>query len=131
MKTYSRFLIVWFINFLIVYYANSLYPMYYALGNAGLSLIKAAIFSAFLLTLAGRIAKTVLPSWGIKTKGRYQKFLLYWLTNSAAIWLIARFSFVTGFGIRAYYYALVLGFIACLAQWLLRQVFKYAKIIEK
>jgi len=112
-----------------MYYAESLYPFAYALGNADITPTKAAIFSGFLLTIAGRAAKDILPNWGIKTTGRYKKFVVYWLVNSAAIWLIARFAFITGFGISSYYYALALGFVSTFLQWIARQVFKKAKLV--
>src|SRR3989344_6956353 len=129
MKSTLRFAMVWLANLLPIYFASAYYPMNYTLGNASISPFKAALFSGFLLTLAGRIAKDVLPKWGIKTNGRYKKFAVYWLVNSAAIWLISRFAFVTGIGISAYTWAIVLGFVGTLAQWLTRQIFKKLKMI--
>ena len=130
MKPVSRFVVVWLANFLVIFVANSYYPTYWALGNSSLSPLKAAIFSSFLLTVAGKAARELLPKWEINVSGRIKKFLLYWVTNSAAIWFIARFAFITGFGVSTYYYAILLGFVACLGQWLVRQVFKYAKLIN-
>lgn len=129
MKPVSRFAIVWLANFLVIYLANSMYPTLWVLGNASLTPLKAIIFSSFLLTVAGKVAREVFPKWGIKVSGRLNKFLLYWVVNSAALWLIARMAFLTGFGISAYYYALLLGFVAGIGQWLIRQIFKYAKLV--
>ena len=105
------------------------FPMYFALGNAAFAPMKAAIFSGFLLTFAGRVSKDLLVNWGVKITGRYQKYLAYWLVNSAAIWLIARFAFITGFGIYSYLYALILGFVVTFGQWIFRQLFKKAKLL--
>ncbi|OGM15433.1 hypothetical protein A2985_02405 [Candidatus Woesebacteria bacterium RIFCSPLOWO2_01_FULL_43_11] len=129
LKTYLRFVLVWLVNYAVLSLANSYFPNFYELGNVNLTTTAATFLSSFLLTLAGRLAKTALTKWGVKADGRAKRFVLFWIVNSAAIWLIARFASLTGFGIAAYYYALSLAFAATLAQWLTRQVYKKAKLL--
>ena len=58
-------------------------------------------------------------------------FFYYWLTNFVAIWILARFAALSGFGIEAYYWAISLGFVANLVQWVLWTVLDKAKLVEK
>jgi uncharacterized membrane protein YvlD (DUF360 family) len=129
LKHYLRFVLIWLANSLLVYIAFALYPSSYALGTAFIPAGLAPFVAGLLLTLICRLGKILLPKIGIELKGRYAKFLYYWLVNSAAVWIIARFAPYTGFGIAAYYWALLLGFFTSLVQWLLRQAFKRSNLI--
>ncbi|MFZ5932670.1 MAG: phage holin family protein [Patescibacteria group bacterium] len=125
-KAYVRFLIIWLVNAGLFYLATSLYPANFVLGNASLTPLWAAVVSGFLLTVLCRWARPVLSKIGLSLSGRLKMFVFYWLVNAGAIWLIARFSYLTGFGITAYYWALALGFVTNLSQWVVRQIFKAA-----
>lgn len=131
MKFYLRFLLVWFVNSLVILLANQMYGIYYVLGNAVLTPMMAGIFTAFLLTVLTKSVKPLLVKAGLIKKGKGMMFITYWLVNSIVIWILARLSVITGFGIPAFYWAFVLGFIASFGQWLLRQGFKGFKLIEK
>jgi uncharacterized membrane protein YvlD (DUF360 family) len=56
-------------------------------------------------------------------------FLVYSAVNAFGIWLLGRIAPVSGFGLAAFYYAVYLGIIASVAQWLLRQIFKAATLL--
>lgn len=124
MKSYSRFLAVWILNSALFFFANKFFPTNFVLGNAVLTPIAAAILSGFLLTLFTRFAKQVLKKVKMAEGGRMKKFLIYAAVNFFGIWLLARLSMVTGFGIPAFYFAIYLGVTACFFQWLVRQLFK-------
>ena len=129
MKVYSRWLIVWIANSVLFLLANKYFPANFVLGNAVSTPIAAAIFSGFLLTLSTRFAKQVLQRTKAGKMGRIKMFLVYSAVNAVGIWIIARFSVVSGFGIPAFYFAVYLGLAASLFQWLVRQLFKAVKLL--
>jgi uncharacterized membrane protein YvlD (DUF360 family) len=121
MKMYVRFLLVWAINSIVLLLANAYYPANFVLGNAVMTPTMAGILTGFLLTLLLR----VFGSFSRKPKSnRFLMFVYYFLANSFVLWLLARISVVTGFGIPSFKYAFYLGFVVCLVQWLVRQAFK-------
>lgn len=131
MKFYLRFLLVWIVNSVVILLANQFYGRYFVLGNAVLTPMMAGILTGFLLTVLTRSIKPVLTRFGLAKKGRVVMFVKYWFINSIIIWILARLSVITGFGIPAFYWAFVLGITASLGQWIMRQVFKNFKLIEK
>lgn len=129
MKHYLRFVLVWLANSLLIYLAATVYPSNFALGTAFVPTGIAPLAAGLVLTLICKVGKGLVKSLGVELKGRYSKFLYYWLVNSIGIWVVARFSTYTGLGISAYYWAVGLGFVASILQWLLRQAFKKSKIV--
>lgn len=124
MKVYTRFIGVWFVNFLVFYLANKYFVESYVLGNAVITPIVAATVSGFLLTLFTKFSKSLKSVVKLEKAGRIEMFLIYTLVNAFGIWLLAKISPVSGFGIPAFYLAIYLGFVASTLQWLLRQLFK-------
>lgn len=127
MKMYLRFLFIWAFNSLMIILAHSYYGGSYVLGNAVMTPTTAGILSGFLLTVFCLGAKPVLKML-IAKQGRVIMFGGYWLINFIGLWILARLSFVSGFGIAAFYYAFTLGVFTALGQWLLRQAFKVTKL---
>ncbi len=128
MKHFVRYLLIWAINSSLILLANKYWPSNYVLGNAVIPPIYAAIFAGFLLTVFDKAMKPIIKKAIVKERGRYIMFGIYWLVNSVGIWIIARLSFLSGFGISAFYFAIALGFVASLGQWLGRQLFKAARL---
>lgn len=131
MKFYIRYLSVWALNSALIIAAATYYSSSYVLGNAIIPPVTAGIFTGFLLTVFDRLPQPLFTKFEIKTKGRLVMFIFYWLVNSVGIWIIARLSFLSGFGIVSFFWAFTLGFIVCLGQWALRQLFKSLKLLEK
>lgn len=129
MKVYARFLAVWILNFFVFFMANKYFPRFYVLGNAVITPAVAAAVSAFLLTIFTRFAKSLRPAVRLDRAGRIEMFLVYSVVNAFGIWLLAKIAPVTGFGIPAFYFAVYLGIVASLSQWLLRQVFKVVSLL--
>ncbi len=129
-KFLIRFALVWLVNSVLLFAASWLYPSDFVLGNAALDKNIAGIFSGFLLTLFCKISKPLLKKLELHFQGRYKMFVTYWLINSLGIWVIARLEAVSGLGISAYYWAFGLGFVASFVQWLVRQAFKKAKLLQ-
>lgn len=130
MKAYIRYTIVWLINTALILGANSLFPQNYVLGNAVIPPVYAALFTGFLLTVLCRAAKPVATKLKAQEKGRYVMFLIYFGVNTISIWVLARVSFLTGFGISAFYFAIFLGLATDLGQWVARQIFKATKLLD-
>jgi len=125
LKKYLRFLVVWAVNSCIILLANNCYRSNFVLGNAVMTPIMAVILTGFLLTIFLRFAK----SFSKKFSGnRYKMFGYYFMANAVGIWILARLSAITGFGISAFYWAFYLGLGTSLGQWVTRQVFKKFKL---
>jgi len=129
LKQYVRYLIIWAINTGVIMLANTYWPSNYVLGNAVIPPIYAAFFAGFLLMVFDKAMKPIIKRLIMKERSRYIMFGIYWFVNFVGVWLIARISVVSGFGISAFYFAIALGFVACVAQWLVRQFFKLVKFI--
>jgi len=131
MKKYLPFLSFWLLGSLFLYLATLFYPANFELGNFWLSSLAAAFWAGFWLTALVWAAKPALVKFNLKLKGRAKMFLFYWLCNSAAIWIVARFAPLTGFGISRFYWAIGLGLILNLGQWGLWQGLKAADLVKK
>ena len=131
MKKYLSFLCFWLVGSLFLYLATFFYPANFELGNFWLSPLAAMFWAGFWMTVLVWAAKLVLTRLNLKLKGKAEMFLFYWLCNSAAIWIIARFASFTGFGISRYYWAIGLGLVIKIAQWGLWKGHKAANLAKK
>ena len=131
MKKYLSFLSFWLLGSLFLYLATFFYPANFELGNFWITPLAATFWAGFWITVLVWAAKPVLTKLNLKLKGRVKMFLFYWLCNSAAIWIIARFAHLTGFGISRYCWAIGLGFVMNIAQWGLWQGLKAANLAKK
>jgi hypothetical protein len=127
MKQYTRFLIAWGVNTLVILLANAYFPTNYVLGNAMIGKVTAGFLVGFMLTFMMRLAKGIIKK---NIDARYLRFGFYFIANSVSIWLLARFAPIFGFGIPAFYYAFYLGLAACIFQWISRQIFKKLNLIK-
>ncbi len=129
MKQYLRYLIIWLINSGVIILANEFWPSNFVLGNAVIPPIYAAFFAGFLLMVFDRAMKPIVKKLIQKERSRYVMFGIYWFVNFVGIWLIARVSFLSGFGISAFYFAIGLAAAAGIGQWLGRQFFKLVRFV--
>ena len=129
-KKYTKFLIIWAANSLVVFLANWFYPTNVVIGTYRTSFVLAVALTGLLITLFCRGASVFLKKYVQKyLKGRYGMFVFYWVVNAATVWIIARIAPISGFGISSYFWALILGFGLSLGQWLVRQGFKSTKLL--
>ena len=137
MKKYIPFLCFWLLNSIILYLSGIFFPKNIVLGNVGLSTIMATFVAGFAVAVIGKAIKPIFKKVGlelfkrsgIKLGREHQKFLFYWGANSVAIWLAARFSFLLGFGISSYIWALGLGLALNLIQWACWLTLKKKKLV--
>lgn len=126
MKTTFKQLLIMFASFFVlhsatVYLAYMFMPGTVALGTHVFSPLQALLQSVFIITL---IMVGFTPAIEFLEE-RYQMklkdmhwVLLYFVINAAAIWFVARFSEMLGFGISSWMVAVVLAVIFDLEQGL-------------
>lgn len=99
-------------NFVVLYFANLLFPREVVLGTYFLSSGWAIFHSMILLTLVDTFIIPVVHYHESVRGSMYSSkewMLLYFVLNSLAVWVIARFANNLGFGISAWWVALFLG----------------------
>lgn len=131
MKKYIPFVSFWVLNSLLLYLAELIFPNYFVLGNFWLSGPLAMLWAGLWLTVIIWGAMSLPNRLNVKITGPLKILVFYWLINSIAIWVLARFAALSGFGIAAYYWAICLGLVANLAQWGLWMGLEKAKLVEK
>lgn len=113
----TSFLSFWITNSLFFYLAFLVWPQSVVLGNEVRSPIVAAMLNGFLLTLIVVVVPYILKLINIKVKQEGERALVYFVFNAIGIWILARLAKVTGFGITAFWVALILGAVVNLLQW--------------
>lgn len=116
------FLCFWVTNSLFFYLASLFWSTAVVLGNNIRSPFIAAIMSGFILTLVITLVPFILKSAGYKIKKEKEQAAVYFIFNAIGIWLIAKLANFLGFGIKAFWVALILAAVVNLLQLL---VWKY------
>ncbi|MEJ2348092.1 MAG: hypothetical protein P8Y17_02730 [Patescibacteria group bacterium] len=101
---------------LLLFLASKLFVGDIVLGTYRLSVTEAAIFSGALITFLSWVAWSFLKARGIAMKKKIMLISFLWLCNAAAVWIVARFAYLTGLGISSYRWALLLGLVTAFAQ---------------
>ena len=108
----------WIINSLVLWILSLIWPGFVVFGNANFAPVVAIIWTGFLLTIVITVTQPALQQLKIKTPKEYQMGVVFLVVNVVALWILARWvQPVTGFGIGAFYVAIVLGIITNFAQW--------------
>lgn len=129
MKKSLPFAFYWLVNFVLIFAAGTYYMNGFTFGSATIpNPILAMAWTALLLTVLCRLAKPLVAQAKGSVNKRLKNFVLYWGINSVAIWLLARIPGLTGFGIARFYWAIGLGLVLNLGQWVTRQGLKAAKL---
>ncbi|MEN8252886.1 MAG: hypothetical protein ABFQ62_00700 [Patescibacteria group bacterium] len=119
MKTSFKQLLTMFVSFFlvqsaIVYLASMLFADQVVLGTHLYSPLQGLLQSMFVLTLimvgAMPVIELVLKRYKIKFQDKHW-LLLYFVINTVAIWVVARFAEQLGFGISSWLVAVILGLI--------------------
>lgn len=106
------YLVLFFTNSLVIFLANLLFPANIVLGTYALTPMWSLYLAVIELTILGTM---VIPlvyyhQWqrGVMYSTK-EWMLVYFVVNTTAIWGIARFADKIGFGISAWYVAILLG----------------------
>ena len=116
-KKYIPFLCIWSLNFVVLLLFSFIFAGNVVFGNDVLSGIFAALWTSFLLTFFGWLAKPVFKSLKLEIKGESKNIGFYFIVITVLIWVLARFPSFTGFGISRFTWALFIGIILEFLQW--------------
>lgn len=111
------FISFWVSNSLFFYLAFLVWPGSVVLGNDIRSPVAAAMLNGFLLTIVIAALPLILKTVNFKVKTGTEQTIIYLVFNTVAIWVLAHLATFTGFGITAFWVAIVLGFGINLLQW--------------
>jgi len=124
MRKYISFIVHWLFNSVIIFLVSLLFPLDIVLGNSWLNSFLAALMTGIFITFMAHIVKEIVKLLGLRIKGRLVFFILYFVTNTFGIWILARMPGISGIGISSYYWAIGLGLILNVFQWGVRQGLK-------
>jgi hypothetical protein len=118
-------------NTIVLHFANIFFPKYMEFGTHELSYTFALFLSMGILALAGTFAipfVRIYENMRSKMFGSKEWMGLYFLINTAGIWIIARFAFQLGFGISSWMVAVALGAVLDVAQGLAMMVLEKVRV---
>lgn len=108
----------WAVNILFLWLASLVWPSHVVFGNANITPVLGIIWTAFLLNAAIYAVTPVLNQFKIKLEKEFQMGLIYLVVNIVALWVLARWlQPITGFGIGAFWVAIIIGAIVNFIQW--------------
>ncbi len=111
----ATFFLLWLVNAIVLYLANVLLPKQLVLGTMSLSYMAALLLSSGVLAWLATITMPLFTEIEIRKKMVLapQHWLLgYFVINTIALWVVARFADVLGFGVASWIY--VVGLAAVL-----------------
>lgn len=118
----AMFLVFLLANSAFVYIANSIFPSNVVLGNHLFPPVLALFYSMLIFTLITvgmvPVIETVSESMKYKLKDM-DWMVLYFIINTAALWLVAKFALQLGLGISSWFVAVVLAVVLDLIQGIL------------
>lgn len=121
----------WLSGAVLLLLANLVTPGLVVLGTNTISGVMGALYAGGVIALVGVSAIPVLEFLSAELKmklGNMHWMLLYLIINTGAIWLVSRFAELVGFGIGAWWVAVVLGVILDMIQgWLMTSVVSKTK----
>jgi len=117
LKRYQKFAILWAVNSALLYLAAMFVPVHYTLGNNMFTSFQAALFTGFVWNHILWHAESMFKDLEIKAGSPMSKMLTYLILNFGLLWLLARFAFLTGFGVSSYMYVLVLALVGNFVQY--------------
>lgn len=113
------FLVLWVVNAVVIHLANMWFPAFIELGTENHSYLSAVLVSSGVLAVIGVFAIPFVHFYEAK-RGKLvtptEWTLIYFLVNTAAIWIIARVALLTGLGISSWMVAVALGLVLDVVQ---------------
>ncbi|HEY5600860.1 MAG TPA: phage holin family protein [Patescibacteria group bacterium] len=117
-KQLPLFVLIWVINFVILYLASLFAPSMIVLENEFVQPLTSAILNSLILTLVVSLVDPLVKALKLPSNDPKISGVIYAIVNIAAIWILARFALYTGLGISAFWVAIILGVIASVLQYL-------------
>lgn len=117
MYNHLMYFAYWVINSLVLYLASWILPENnVVLGNWRFSSIESSIYAGFWLTFLVWVFWDFAIAREFNLKKKMVAFGFFLIVNSISIWVISRFSNITGFELINYQWAFIIGFAATLLQ---------------
>jgi hypothetical protein len=117
MPKYQKFIVFWVINAVLLYLFQMVFPTHYTLGNSILEPYQAAVITSFVWNFVLWNVEPLLKTVDIQLKGAMNMALGYLVVNFALVWLIARYSILSGVGISSVLYVFLLALVANFLQY--------------
>jgi uncharacterized membrane protein YvlD (DUF360 family) len=108
------YIVLFLVNSIVIYLANYIFPQFVALGTATTSKTWAIIQSMGILALVNLLVIPFVREFERRRKKMFTSkewMILYFLINTVALWIIARFAFYLGFGISSWMVAVGLAIV--------------------
>lgn len=108
------YIVLFLLNSVVIYLANYIFPQYVALGTATTTKCWAIIQSMGILALVSLLVIPFVREFERRRKKMFTSkewMILYFLVNTASLWIIARFAFYLGFGISSWMVAVGLAIV--------------------
>lgn len=128
-SNFKAFLVFWALDALILYFARILYPSFFMLGTAKVSVWVAVLVAGFVWTIVVWLSVPFIELF-TKIKGRVLMFGFYFLANFAGLWLTARLAPVSGFGAKSFVWLTLLALIADILQYLVWKTGGFKKAVK-
>lgn len=116
MYNHILYFLYWLINFSVLYLFGRIFPESIVLGNYRFNPLESAVYAGFWATFFVWIFWDFAIAKGLKFDTRLVTWGYFWLANSFAVWLVARFSHIAGFGIVSYLWAFAIGLAVFILQ---------------
>jgi len=112
MYNHYLYLGYWVVNSALLLIFNLLFPNNVVLGNFKFSALEGAIYAGFWMTFFIWAMWDVAIARAYKLRNMLTTFVFFTFVNSSAIWITARLPQYFGFGISAFYWAILLGIVS-------------------
>ena len=119
MKKAKKFILYWIHNGILIYLANQLFPSKFVLGNFRITTVVAVLISSFFLTLFLELVSIVIAKQKKIKLDNKKRFGVFWISNFVGLWLIARLSPLTGFGVIKFTWLIGLSLLTNILQKIL------------
>ena len=100
------YIVYWVLTGLLLYTANYFFPQSVVLGNHKLNAFEAALYGSFWITFVSWAVVDIFHNRGLKQDNLLMFVAIYFVADTAAIWMIARIPRLAGFGIINYQWVL-------------------------
>lgn len=116
MLKYKKFLIYWFINAALLYIVRKLFPIHYTFGNSILDPYQAVFITSFAWSFVQWNVKPFFRSLDVEFRCNSAMAVKCLFVNFSIVWMIARYSILSGIGISSSLYVFLLALLANFAQ---------------
>ena len=117
MYNHLMYFAYWVINSFVLYLATWVLPeKSVTLGNWRFSSIESSIYAGFWITFLIWVCWDFAMAKKFNLRNKIVSFFFFLFVNAISIWVVSRFSNITGFEVINYQWILAIGFVATIFQ---------------